>query len=62
MSPSHWRKVLGGNFGRKREEQKAAAIQYVKEKCGLEVTSDEADAICIGYAYLLESKKSQSAF
>lgn len=62
LGPSHWRSVLGGNFGRKREEQKKAAIEYVRRACNKEVSSDEADAICIGLAYLKESKKNQSAF
>lgn len=52
MSPSHWRKVLGGQFGKKREEQKAHAQAIVKEKFGVDVDSDTADAICIGLAYV----------
>ena len=50
-SPSEWRNLLGGKFGRKREEQKATAIQKVKEAYDIEVSSDEADAICLGTAY-----------
>ena len=62
LAPSHWRKVLGGGFGRKRQEQKEAAIKYVKDNCGESVSSDEADAICIGLAYYKESQKNKSAF
>lgn len=66
LSPSHWRKILkdncGVSFGRKREEQKQAAIDFVKDKFHEEVTSDEADAICLGYAALQESAHTESAF
>jgi len=62
MAPSHWRSILDYSFGRKREEQKKAAMNLVKEKCGLSVSSDEADAICIGLAYLQETSKNKSAF
>ena len=47
MSPSHWRKVLGGGFGRKRDEQKAHAIKLVKDEYRFDVESDVADAIGI---------------
>lgn len=50
IPPSAWRCELGGGFGKTRKEQKARAIEYVKERFGTEVTSDEADAICIGCA------------
>lgn len=52
LSPSQWRKNLGGNFGRKREEQKQKAINLVKQYYNIDVNSDIADAICIGKAYL----------
>lgn len=61
-SPSHWRKVLGGNFGRKREEQKRHAIELVRQRLGLDVSSDEADAICIGLAALAESPAKEVGF
>jgi len=35
--------------GRKRTEQKANAIQLVKDKFNLYVSEDEADAILIGF-------------
>ena len=53
--PVEWRKVLGFQQGAgvKRPELKAQAIQYVKENFGLDVTEDEAEAICIGRAEYL---------
>lgn len=68
LSPSHWRSVLkdkcGISFGRKRTEQKEAAINFVKQQFPQikDITSDEADAVCIGYAYLLEKNKEAGAF
>ena len=59
---SHWRKVLGGKFGRKRNEQKAKAIDIVREKYQIDVDTDVADAICIGCAYLKEQKENQKGF
>lgn len=56
MSPSHWRKVLGGQFGKKRDEQKAHAQAIVKNKFDIDVDSDTADAICIGLAYIEQQK------
>lgn len=50
LAPSEWRHILGGNFGKTRKEQKAYAIDYVKSSFNYEVSSDEADAICIGCA------------
>lgn len=58
-SPSHWRKILketyNVSFGRKRDEQKKAAIDFINYKYQMIVSSDEADAICIGCAYLTPS-------
>ena len=51
LAPSEWRSKLNYTFGKKREEQKANAINYVKDMINKEVTSDEADAICIGFAF-----------
>ena len=56
LAPSHWRKILGGGFGRKREEQKRKSVELVKEKYGYQVCEDAADAICIGLAWLEENK------
>lgn len=62
LAPSHWRKVLGGNFGRKRADQKRHAIELVEKWTGLTVSSDVADAICIGKAGIQESRKGKVAF
>ena len=61
-APSHWRKVLGGGFGRKRAEQKRHAIQLVQKWYNIEVLSDIADAICIGRAAIQESREKKVAF
>lgn len=59
LSPSHWRKILKENytivFGRKREEQKQVAVDFIKLKYNTFVTSDEADACCLGLAYLCQT-------
>ena len=66
LSPSHWRKTLkeqcGVAWGRKRNEQKQSAIDFIKQKYNLDVGSDEADAICLGTAHILESKQNAGAF
>ena len=59
LAPSHWRKVLGGSFGRKRAEH---AIELVKDWYDREVTTDEADAICLGRAGILEKNSHKVAF
>lgn len=62
MSPSHWRKILKDEYdivwGRKRAEQKQAALNFVENKYGKDpnITSDSADAICIGLTYQIEHK------
>ena len=50
--PSSWRAALGIRNGRgiKRTTLKEADIAFVKEKYGIDVNDDEADAICIGLA------------
>lgn len=54
--PTAWRRKLGFHQGGgvKSKELKQQAITYVKEHCkelDRDVTSDEADAICIGLSY-----------
>ena len=61
-APSHWRKILGGGFGRKRAEQKRYAIDLVEKWYNIEVSSDIADAICIGRAAIKENRKKKVAF
>lgn len=69
LSPSHWRKIIkdkyGISFGRKREEQKKAALKFAEENYNSgeqKFTSDEADAICIGAAGYIEYNKNRSAW
>lgn len=51
IKPSEWRKYCGlDQGGKKRVELKAASVEYVKTKYGIEVNDDTADAICIGDA------------
>lgn len=67
LSPSHWRAILkqfnnGFSFGRARVEQKQKAIEFVSTYFHKEVSSDEADAICLGYAGILEREKNKNAW
>lgn len=66
LAPSHWRSIIkdkhGIKFGRSRAEQKQKAQDFVKEFFNKEVTEDEADAICLGLAGVLEDEKNRSAF
>lgn len=61
--PSEWRKVCGIKNGRgvKRESAKAADVEFVKEKFGIEVNDDAADAIGIGYAATHKDGKTVAA-
>lgn len=61
-APSSWRKITGGNYGKKRDEQKKVAIDNVLKWYNIEVDSDTADAICIGKAFFEEDKNKKSAF
>jgi Holliday junction resolvasome RuvABC endonuclease subunit len=56
IQPSSWRASIGIHTGRgiKREELKKADITYVKNKYGIEVNDDEADAICIYDSFLIK--------
>lgn len=66
LSPSHWRSIIKDKhkvkFGRSRNEQKQKAQEFVKNFFDKDVTEDEADAICLGYAGILEDEKNKSAF
>ena len=66
LGPSHWRSVIkdkhGIKFGRSRVEQKQKAQEFVEQFFNKKVTEDEADAICLGYAGILEDEKTKSAF
>lgn len=68
-APSHWRSVLksahnGFGFGHARTEQKNKAIEFCKTYLDVDVLSDEADAICLGKAALIEkvNANKKSAF
>lgn len=54
-----WRKSVGVK-GRGRAEQKANAQRVVKAKYGLDVSEDEADAICIGMHFAGSGKRTSS--
>jgi crossover junction endodeoxyribonuclease RuvC len=61
-SPSSWRKILGFKQGRgvKRDDLKQQAIAYVNENTEVqlkETQDDEAEALCIGLAYLKQVTK-----
>lgn len=60
--PSSWRAQLGIKNGRgiKRTSLKEADIIFIKEKYNIDVNDDEADAICIGLAYLKKDKEEES--
>lgn len=66
LSPSHWRSVIkekhGIKFGRSRAEQKQKAQEFVNDFFNIKTTEDEADAICLGYAGILEDEKKESAW
>ena len=55
IKPTEWRKMLDFKQGRqvKRPELKQQAIDYVAEHYGENVSSDEADAMCIATAALM---------
>ena len=54
IRPTSWRKQLNFQQGKnvKREQLKKQSLQYVLDNYRLEVTDDEADAICIADAVL----------
>lgn len=56
--PSEWRKVCGIKTGRgvRRDALKPLDIAFVKEKFGIQVNDDIADAIGIAWAYIQTHK------
>ena len=56
--PSSWRKVLGiQQYGVRREEYKRRDVEYANKKYNLNLSyaqDDEADALCILTAYLID--------
>lgn len=59
--PSSWRATLGIKNGRgiKRMTLKEADIEFVKNKYGIVVNDDEADAICIGLAQYMQQDNNE---
>lgn len=59
MYPSQWRKVCGIKNGRgvTRDQVKKNDVEFVKNKFNIEVNDDIADAIGIGYAYIIGQPK-----
>ena len=56
--PSSWRKEFGELFkGKKRQECKQLAIEYVKDKYNIDVNDDEAESILIGEATVIKYDK-----
>lgn len=66
LSPSHWRKIIGDKynikFGRNRVEQKKAAQNFIQTLYDLSVKEDEADAIALGIAGIIEYNQNRSAW
>lgn len=63
MVPTSWRSKIGiQKFAIKRDEQKKKDIQYVKDKYGVTVDDDAADAIGILDAYLIAEENTDSFF
>ena len=61
IGASSWRKQCGiKQGGANRDVLKARDIEFVKEKFGLNVNDDVADAICIGWAKVNETPQPQA--
>lgn len=57
--PTEWRKILGFKQGPgvKRAELKKQAVDFVRQKFGLTLSEDEAEATCLSYAiHLLKTR------
>ena len=52
IAPSHWKSKCGIK-SHYRRDQKKECCDIVKERYGLDVTDDEADAVCMGYSRLV---------
>lgn len=62
--PQSWRKDLDfeiteNGMQHTREDYKLMSVKYIKDKYGIEVTDDEADAICIGDSYFASVQRDQ---
>jgi Holliday junction resolvasome RuvABC endonuclease subunit len=49
--------ILSGPEGRNRQAQKTRAVKLVKEKYGIDVDDNQADAICIALAHIKSTTK-----
>ena len=62
VSPNVWRKYAGTN-GKNRREEKMLSVAKVKEKFGVSVSDDVAEAILIGvYGTRVHAPKITTAF
>lgn len=60
LKPTEWRKLVGFTQGKqKRKELKEQAIAFVKNTYQENVSSDEADAICIAIAAKIKLNKEE---
>lgn len=59
LLPSEWRSLCGIHTGKgiKREELKQKDIDFVQKIYNIKVNDDEADAICLGYAFIAKEKQ-----
>lgn len=66
LTPSHWRSIIkdkyGVTFGRKRKEQKEAAMKFAMSMSNIKFTEDMADSFCIGLADYEDRKVLEAAF
>lgn len=62
VSPNVWRKYAG-TCGKNRQEEKKLSVALVKEKYGINVSDDVAEAILIGrYGVIMHKPKPKAAF
>jgi Holliday junction resolvasome RuvABC endonuclease subunit len=58
VRPGEWRRACKIK-GKKREEQKVNTIKWVKRTFGVDATSDECDAIAIGWYLVQKMRKTK---
>ena len=62
VSPNVWRKYAGTN-GKNRREEKMLSIAVVRDKYGITVSDDVAEAILIGrYGAMMHKRQVKTAF
>lgn len=57
IAPSSWKSIVGIK-SKYRNEQKEETKRLVREELGVDVSEDEADAICIAWSYIIEKTQS----